>query len=30
MAHLSKDDNLIGAFRDGADIHSATASEVLG
>ena len=30
MAHLSKDDNLIGAFRDGADIHSATASEVFG
>ena len=30
MAHLSKDDNLIGAFRDGVDIHSATASEVFG
>ena len=30
MAHLSKDDGLLKAFRDGLDIHSATASEVFG
>ena len=28
MAHLSEDENLIKAFNDGLDIHSATASEV--
>lgn len=30
MAHLSKDKALIRAFRQGKDIHAATASEVLG
>ncbi|QLE79495.1 DNA polymerase I [Francisella sp. Scap27] len=30
MAHLSKDANLVKAFNDGLDIHSATAAEVLG
>ena len=30
MAHLSKDINLVKAFNDGLDIHSATAAEVLG
>ncbi|ALB01246.1 DNA polymerase I [Francisella persica ATCC VR-331] len=30
MAHLSKDKNLIKAFNQGLDIHSATAAEVLG
>ena len=30
MAHLSKDDGLLKAFKDGLDIHSATASEVFG
>ena len=30
MAHLSKDENLMGAFFDGADVHSVTASEVFG
>ncbi|GAB4221898.1 MAG: DNA polymerase I [Francisella sp.] len=30
MAHLSRDENLLKAFRQGLDIHSATASEVLG
>ena len=30
MAHLSKDVNLVKAFNDGLDIHSATAAEVLG
>ncbi|OED39045.1 DNA polymerase I [Chromatiales bacterium (ex Bugula neritina AB1)] len=30
MAHLSADDNLLGAFADGLDIHSATAAEVFG
>ncbi|MGQ4002682.1 DNA polymerase I [Francisellaceae bacterium CB299] len=30
MAHLSKDKNLVKAFNDGLDIHSATAAEVLG
>ena len=28
MAHLSEDEGLLGAFRDGLDIHSATAAEV--
>lgn len=30
MAHLSGDENLIRAFKEGADIHSATAAEVFG
>ncbi|API87508.1 DNA polymerase I [Francisella uliginis] len=30
MAHLSKDENLLKAFNEGLDIHSATAAEVLG
>lgn len=30
MAHLSGDKNLLKAFNDGLDIHSATAAEVLG
>ncbi|MFQ5574032.1 MAG: DNA polymerase I, partial [Terriglobia bacterium] len=30
LAHLSKDANLISAFTDGKDIHTATASEVFG
>ncbi|APC92295.1 MULTISPECIES: DNA polymerase I [Francisella] len=30
MAHLSKDNNLLKAFNQGLDIHSATAAEVLG
>ncbi len=30
MAHLSKDDGLLNAFKHGLDIHSATASEVFG
>jgi DNA polymerase I len=30
MAHLSQDPALLRAFRDGADIHSATAAEVFG
>ncbi|AJC48227.1 DNA polymerase I [Allofrancisella guangzhouensis] len=30
MAHLSKDENLLKAFKHGLDIHSATAAEVLG
>ena len=30
MAHLSEDKNLLKAFNDGLDIHSATAAEVLG
>ncbi|WP_212789451.1 DNA polymerase I [Francisella halioticida] len=30
MAHLSKDENLLKAFNNGLDIHSATAAEVLG
>ncbi len=30
MAHLSKDPALVKAFRDGADIHRATAAEVFG
>lgn len=29
MAHLSKDENLLKAFNEGLDIHSATAAEVL-
>src|SRR4029077_7093913 len=30
MAHLSRDPALVKAFRDGADIHRATAAEVFG
>jgi len=30
MAHLSQDEGLLKAFRDGLDIHSATAAEVFG
>lgn len=30
MAHLSQDDNLLQAFSDNLDVHSATASEVFG
>ncbi len=30
MAHLSADDNLIKAFKQGLDVHRATASEVFG
>lgn len=30
LAHISDDDNLINAFNSGADIHSATASQVFG
>ena len=30
MAHLSEDESLINAFREGRDIHSATAAEVFG
>lgn len=30
MAHLSKDDGLMTAFKEGKDIHSATAAEVFG
>lgn len=30
MAHLSQDPNLLNAFRQGADIHQATAAEVFG
>jgi DNA polymerase-1 len=30
MAHLSKDEGLLKAFKDGLDIHSATAAEVFG
>jgi DNA polymerase-1 len=30
MAHLSKDERLLEAFRTGADIHRATAAEILG
>ncbi len=30
MAHLSEDKNLVKAFNDGLDIHSATAAEVMG
>ena len=30
MAHLSADDGLRGAFKDGEDVHRATASEVFG
>ena len=30
MAHLSQDDNLLKAFKDGIDIHSQTASQVFG
>jgi DNA polymerase-1 len=30
MAHISQDANLLKAFRDGADVHRATASEIFG
>jgi len=30
MAHLSQDDNLLKAFREGADVHRHTASEIFG
>ena len=30
MAHLSRDEGLLRAFRDGVDVHRATAAEVLG
>ncbi|GAB3283385.1 DNA polymerase I [Parahaliea aestuarii] len=30
MAHLSGDEGLLGAFRDGLDVHRATAAEVFG
>lgn len=30
MAHLSEDENLLQAFSDGIDVHSATAAEVFG
>lgn len=30
LAHLSEDENLIRAFREGHDIHSATAREIMG
>ena len=30
MAHISGDENLLKAFRDGVDVHRATASEVFG
>jgi len=30
MAHLSQDDGLLRAFRDGVDVHRATAAEVFG
>ncbi|MHA6198197.1 DNA polymerase I [Pseudomonas wadenswilerensis] len=30
MAHLSRDDGLMNAFRDGLDVHTATAAEVFG
>ncbi|MGF1683027.1 DNA polymerase I [Photobacterium minamisatsumaniensis] len=30
MAHLSGDETLLSAFRDGKDIHAATAAEILG
>lgn len=30
LAHLSEDENLIRAFREGEDIHSATAREIMG
>ncbi|MDR1330567.1 MAG: DNA polymerase I, partial [Tannerella sp.] len=30
MAHLSGDENMIGAFRHGADIHAATAAKIYG
>jgi DNA polymerase-1 len=30
MAHLSKDENLISAFQQGRDIHTATAAEIFG
>jgi len=30
MAHLSEDENMIAAFRDGEDIHAATAAKIYG
>ncbi|MDH6305981.1 DNA polymerase-1 [Parabacteroides sp. PF5-5] len=30
MAHLSKDENMVSAFRSGADIHAATAAKIYG
>jgi DNA polymerase-1 len=30
LAHLSEDENLIRAFREGSDIHAATAREIMG
>lgn len=30
MAHMTEDDGLVGAFREGQDIHTATASRVFG
>ncbi|UCH49408.1 MAG: DNA polymerase I [Betaproteobacteria bacterium] len=30
MAHLSQDENLLSAFREGADVHRHTASEIFG
>ena len=30
MAHISKDDNLLKAFEQNLDVHTATAAEVLG
>ena len=30
LAHLSGDDELIGAFRDGADVHRRTAAKIMG
>ena len=30
MAHMADDENLINAFKNGLDIHTMTASQVLG
>ena len=30
MAHIAEDDNLLTAFRDGKDVHQATAAEIFG
>lgn len=30
MAHIAKDENLLAAFRDGKDVHQATAAEIFG
>ena len=30
MAHIAEDDNLLAAFRDGKDVHQATAAEIFG